>query len=182
MSKKKIILIIVIIVFIILSFSLIVFIKNNTEKEVDQSIVNEEKESIDLETSKADDNKEVINESKEESPETKSVETTTQDSNNISSNNNNSNNNQTSTSTNQEPKKEETTQVQPSKTCTPKKFVFSWARADFDNEQACINKGNSYMPTYGFSCDSYPDDCGITYYTLTLFDTNGAEYDFHNIN
>ena len=92
--------------------------------------------------------------------------------NNGNNNSNNNNNNNTNDSVNNDP---------PVKTCTAKKFVFSWFRPDFTSQAACIAKGESFMPKYGFSCDDAPDDCGVRYYMLTLFDESG-EYDWHNVN
>ena len=56
----------------------------------------------------------------------------------------------------------------------------SWSEAAIIGIWTYIHE-REICSVYGFSCDSYPDDCGVTYYTLTLFDTNGVEYDFHNI-
>lgn len=68
-------------------------------------------------------------------------------------------------------------------TCTPKKF-YSIFRADFTTFEKCNQIGNEYKQIYnyyGFYCDYQTDDCGTTYYMLTMFDTNGKEYGYNTI-
>lgn len=67
--------------------------------------------------------------------------------------------------------------------CTPKKF-YTVFRADFDNIETCISIGNQYKSIYGyygFTCDYQTDDCGVMYYMLSMFDTNGIEYGYNAI-
>jgi len=101
--------------------------------------------------------------------------------NNINKNQNNSSNN-TETVPKQEPPKQENQQpVVPS--CTPKKFDMNFVRADFSSFGECTAKGDKYKEAgYGYFCDNYQDDCGTTYYMLTIYERNtGKEYDFHTI-
>ncbi len=67
--------------------------------------------------------------------------------------------------------------------CQPKKFDMSWVRADFSTFEDCKAKGDLYMNEgYGYYCNSYQDDCGTTYYMLTLYEANtGVKHDFHTI-
>ena len=71
----------------------------------------------------------------------------------------------------------------PTPTCTPKKFPFSFARADFNSLTECKDMGSKYLNgSYGYICDSFVDDCGDTYYMLTLYEVNTkVEYDYHQI-
>lgn len=64
--------------------------------------------------------------------------------------------------------------------CKPKTFDFSFVRADFDSLEKCQEQGNLYTG-YGYFCDYFPDDCGTYYYMLTLFDSSGNHYDYHEI-
>ena len=57
----------------------------------------------------------------------------------------------------------------------------NWVRADFNTFDECKAMGDKYMNSYGYYCDSYQDNCGTTYYMLTLFDTNGNLFDYHSI-
>lgn len=68
------------------------------------------------------------------------------------------------------------------KSCTPKKFDMSFVRADFNSMAKCTETGDKYKALgYGYFCDYYQDDCGDTYYMLTLYERNtGVEFDFHN--
>src|SRR5574344_160689 len=50
--------------------------------------------------------------------------------------------------------------------CTPKKFTWSWVRADFTSEAECEAMGEKYMKSYGYICDFFPDECGTNYYML----------------
>lgn len=65
--------------------------------------------------------------------------------------------------------------------CTPKKFVWSWVVPEFSSESSCEAKGNTFIPEYGYQCDSYQDDCGDYYYMLRLFDDNQHLIDWHTI-
>ena len=72
------------------------------------------------------------------------------------------------------------TPTQPS--CTPKKFDFSFVRADFSTFDECKSKGDLYIAGgWGYYCDNFTDDCGDTYYMLTLFNETEQQYDYHEI-
>ena len=72
--------------------------------------------------------------------------------------------------------------VTTTKSCTLKKFAFSWFRPDFESRGECVNKGNSYLGRYGYNCDSLTDECGKTYWMLSLYDDNNSTIDWHNVN
>ena len=74
-----------------------------------------------------------------------------------------------------------TTRTTTTKTCTPKKFIWSWFRADFETQSQCENQGERFMDNYGYSCSYLQDDCGKTYWMLSLFDDNGNYFDWHNV-
>ena len=65
--------------------------------------------------------------------------------------------------------------------CESKKFIFSWVRADFETFDECVKVGDKYSNSYGYYCDDYEDLCGKQYYMLTLFDSNGNLFDYHNV-
>lgn len=71
----------------------------------------------------------------------------------------------------------------PAPSCISKKFDMAWVRADFDTFSDCTQLGERYKQIgYGYFCDNYQDDCGITYYMLTLYERNtGIEHDYHTI-
>lgn len=73
--------------------------------------------------------------------------------------------------------------IEPTPTCTPKKFDMSYVRPDFESFAECDSKGLEYKAIgYGYFCDDYQDDCGTTYYMLSLYQRNSnVEYDFHTI-
>ena len=110
----------------------------------------------------------------------KKTTTTTKKSVKNNNNKNSSSKNNPTTNSNINTTKKNETNSKPSttKTCTPKKFDFSFARADFESMEACQNKGNQYMEHgYGYTCSYFPDDCGTYYYMLTLYDpTDGKHY------
>lgn len=64
--------------------------------------------------------------------------------------------------------------------CTPKKFDFSWFRADFTTQQDCIDKGSKYS-SYGYACTNATDDCGVTYYMLELYDDKGISHEYWTV-
>lgn len=108
--------------------------------------------------------------------------------NNSSKNTTNNNINKKSNSTTAIEQKESSNIIQKNdtenvKSCTPKKFDMNFVRADFDSMSKCIEIGDKYKAIgYGYFCDFYQDDCGDTYYMLTLYERNtGVEFDFHNI-
>lgn len=99
---------------------------------------------------------------------------------------NNNSNNQSIPTTNQTQSQQAPQQSAPTpapKSCTPKKFDMSFVRADFTSFSQCKEKGDLYKAEgWGYFCDNYVDDCGDTYYMLTLYERNtGIEYDYHDI-
>lgn len=81
----------------------------------------------------------------------------------------------------QAPVVEEKEEIIETPSCTPKKFVWSWVVPEFSSESSCEAKGNTFIPEYGYQCDSYQDDCGDYYYMLRLFDDNQHLIDWHTI-
>lgn len=74
---------------------------------------------------------------------------------------------------------------QPAPSCTPKKFYTTF-RADFASEAECEDKYNYYHEIdpnkyLGFICSYQTDDCGDTYYMLTVFDSNGHYFGYNEI-
>ena len=66
--------------------------------------------------------------------------------------------------------------------CTSKKFIWNWVRADFTDLNQCMAIGKLYSKDYVYACDNYQDDCGDVYYMLVLTKKNtNIEYDFHTI-
>lgn len=126
-----------------------------------------------------------------EQPSSNQTNKTTKSDNTQSKTNNNSTQNNTQkqpevtpkqeTPKQEQPKQENTQPVVPS--CTPKKFDMSFVRADFSSFEACKQMGDKYKEIgYGYFCDNYQDDCGTTYYMLTLYERNtGIKHDFHTI-
>ena len=100
---------------------------------------------------------------------------------NIKSNNQNENIQKNENLIQESPKQESPQPVVPS--CTPKKFDMNFVRADFSSFESCTQMGDKYKEVgYGYFCDNYQDDCGTTYYMLTIYERNtGTEYDFHTI-
>lgn len=99
---------------------------------------------------------------------------------------NNNSNNQSIPTTNQTQSQQAPQQSAPTpapKSCTPKKFDMSFVRADFTSFSQCKEKGDLYKAEgWGYFCDNYVDDCGDTYYMLTLYERNtGIEHDYHDI-
>ena len=99
---------------------------------------------------------------------------------------NNNSSNQSVSTTNQTQPQQAPQQSAPTpapKSCTPKKFDMSFVRADFTSFSQCKEKGDLYKAEgWGYFCDNYVDDCGDTYYMLTLYERNtGIEHDYHDI-
>lgn len=72
-----------------------------------------------------------------------------------------------------------------SKTCIPKKFDFSFFRADFDDFEKCKNTGSTLVKDnekyIGYVCDYSQDKCGTTYYMLSVFDADGNYYQYNTL-
>lgn len=161
--------------------------KNQTSKEniEDKQTINDIKSEKDLESKENhniiendNDNKIVKENDNEKYP------------NNNYSNSKNNENNSKNTINNSKPiennnvyKEEPKNEEQVQNKCIPKKFDMSYVRADFNSMSKCTELGDKYKAIgYGYFCDSYQDDCGDTYYMLTLYERNtGNEFDFHNI-
>lgn len=157
--------------------------KSNDDKKDEEPKVEEKgEESINKDNESKVDN----------TPKTNNNSSSNQSSNNVTNNSNNKNtNNQNNNKTETVPKKETPVQEPPKKeelqpvvpSCTPKKFDMSFVRADFSSFGECTQMGDKYKAAgYGYFCDNYQDDCGTTYYMLTIYERNtGKEYDFHTI-
>lgn len=175
-------------------------VKKNLEKETDQSEVSNDlndKTEITDSISEANDEKDNDDNIKNETTtnkidntiENKNANISNNSSNNDSSNttnnktNNIQNNSTTVTDQNSSQNTEQKIEEVKTKSCTPKKFDMSFVRADFNSMAKCTEKGDKYKALgYGYFCDYYQDDCGDTYYMLTLYERNtGVEFDFHNI-
>lgn len=75
--------------------------------------------------------------------------------------------------------------IEQTPSCTPKKFYTTF-RADFSSEAECEAKYNYYHNIdpnkyLGFICSYQTDDCGVTYYMLTFFDSNGHYFGYNEI-
>lgn len=163
---------------------------NNETKQSDVSKeLADNKENVNNETSeddKEDESKTDIKEQDSNSTDVKLDEDNSVGTSNSNSANNaqNSNNNSTSPSgTTNTPSTETENKGENPKSCTPKKFDVSFVRADFNSISKCTEMGDKYKAIgYGYFCDDYEDDCGDTYYMLTLYERNtGVELDYHNV-
>ena len=188
---------------LLVSFAAIICITKFDKKDVIKNETKQSEISKNLEENKIEDNtvdyesdEKNTDEKNDVKPTTNKTDSNSTNSKNEKSNNSNTNNNNSNTNTNKnnnnnytnnkktnsqtpEPKKEEVI----TKSCTPKKFDMSFVRADFTSMTKCVEMGDKYKAIgYGYFCDFYPDDCGDTYYMLTLYERNtGIEFDFHNI-
>ncbi len=77
------------------------------------------------------------------------------------------------------------TQKSTAPACTPKKF-YTIFRADFTSEAECEATYNYYhnidpSKYLGFICSYQADDCGVMYYMLTFFDSNGNYFGYNEI-
>lgn len=192
MKKKVIISFIVIILIISIGCFYYFNLKKDYEQNNNENLNDiENNQEIDLEEQNNIDNQKVIDDAgdirsvvSEEYPsnnnsETNNQEETKQDFSTPATNTTDFNTTNDSTS-NPTSKIEISSEVIP--TCTPKKFDLAFARADFESMEACQSKGNQYKEhDYGYICDYFPDDCGTYYYMLTLFDSNGNHYDYHDV-
>jgi len=175
-------------------------VKKNLEKETNQSEVSNdlnEKTEITDSIPEANDEKDNDDNLKNETTtnkidntiENKNANISNNSSNNDSSNitnnktNNIQNNSTIVTDKNSSQNTEQKIEEVKTKSCTPKKFDMSFVRADFNSMAKCTETGDKYKALgYGYFCDYYQDDCGDTYYMLTLYERNtGVEFDFHNI-
>lgn len=177
--------------------------KDSKTEESNDDLKNDDVVESDKTDSKTDNNKESVEKdsqsttTNEKKNETSTSNSTSKENNNNktttnSSSNNNAKENNSSTSKQETPKqetpKQETPQppaqtTPPAKTCTPKKFDMSFVRPDFTSFAACTAMGDKYKAAgWGYFCDNYQDDCGDTYYMLTIYERNtGIEHDFHNV-
>lgn len=201
MKKRIFVLATIVLVLIISTVCLFYFNnKNNVQSEINQSDVNQNLDENIKSTDDAIKNSEIkdiddnqkeetttneIDISKENNDENISNNSSNKNSSNNTTNNNTNNKNNSTTVTdknNSQNIEQKTEEVKP-KSCTPKKFDMSFVRADFNSMAKCTETGDKYKALgYGYFCDFYQDDCGDTYYMLTLYERNtGVEFDFHNI-
>lgn len=170
--------------------SLKVDIRNQTkENDFNKEESDEEKVEQDTELTenkKEDSNKEnsVVDDKTSSNKPNETVKSeNSQNKTNIKSDNNSQNNAIKKQET--QPKQETATppKVEQPKTCTPKKFDMGYVRADFSSFAACQEMGEKYrVGGYRYICDNYQDDCGDTYYMLSLTKKNSSvELDYHTI-
>lgn len=143
-----------------------------------------EKETIEEEVIEEEDTPVVEEQPENNSPVSSNGNSSSSNGSSSSSNsNNNSSNNNYVAPTPPPVQNEQPQQPAPEPACTPKKFYTAF-RADFDSMAMCQQVGNKYKEVYGyygFICDYDMDDCGDTYYMLTMFDGNGNYIDYPNI-
>lgn len=193
---KKMPLVIASIIILVLIAGISIFFLNaretkneeKTEPKVEEK--NERDDKEEEETVKEEMIEEKENPIVEEQPESNSTASSnTSSSSSHSSSSSSSNNNSSSSNNNYvapstpPAQNKQPQQTTPEPSCTPKKFYTAF-RADFDSMAMCQQVGNQYKDVYGyygFICDYDMDDCGDTYYMLTMFDGNGNYIDYPNI-
>lgn len=200
-NKKPLVIISLLVLVAIISISVIFYTRETKDKEllkVDKNLStektefnNEEQDNI----NKVDDSKNsnVIEEKKDNEQESKTEnisipeKETVTNQNQTKTNESKKDNTQNNTSKKEEivSKQENPTLpiVEQPKACTPKKFTMSFVRADFSSFYQCQEMGEKYRKGgYRYFCDNYQDDCGDTYYMLSLTKPNSSEeLDYHNI-
>ena len=168
---------------------------NNSNSKTIQENINEDlnKNNSTNETNKSDEvlNDDAITNNKETEQQSSNDSNNTIKNDNSNNNvaNKNEENKQSSNTTQSNSKPSNNTQQEKPKveeqpkTCTPKKFDFSFVRADFSSFEKCTEVGEKYRAVgYGYVCDSFQDDCFDTYYMLSLFIPNTSEtFDYHTI-
>ncbi len=176
MSRKKIILIsLLAITVIVSSFVAFHFFSNDSSSKVDPS--KQLKTNIKEEEKKdKTDNKET--EKEETNPEITTPQTDETEKQNIEETPKENPNNNVNTPQPQTPSNNQTTTKQPTTppkvvetpSCTPKLFYVVF-RADFDSLDKLKATAEQYKEIYGFTGYEYmsaTDDCGDTYYQLTM--------------
>ena len=176
MSRKKIILIsLLAITVIVSSFVAFHFFSNDSSSKVDTS--KQLKTNIKEEEKKdKTDNKET--EKEETNPEITTPQTNETEKQNIEETPKENPNNNVNTPQPQTPSNNQTTTKQPTTppkvvetpSCTPKLFYVVF-RADFDSLDKLKAMAEQYKEIYGFTGYEYmsaTDDCGDTYYQLTM--------------
>lgn len=176
MSRKKIILIsLLAITVIVSSFVAFHFFSNDSSSKVDPS--KQLKTNIKEEEKKdKTDNKET--EKEETNPEITTPQTNETEKQNIEETPKENPNNKVNTPQPQTPSNNQTTTKQPTTppkvvetpSCTPKLFYVVF-RADFDSLDKLKATAEQYKEIYGFTGYEYmsaTDDCGDTYYQLTM--------------
>lgn len=175
MSRKKIILIsLLAITVIVSSFVAFHFFSNDSSSKVDTS--KQLKTNIKEEKKDKTDNKET--EKVETNPEITTPQTNETEKQNIEETPKENPNNNVNTPQPQTPSNNQTTTKQPTTppkvvetpSCTPKLFYVVF-RADFDSLDKLKATAEQYKEIYGFTGYEYmsaTDDCGDTYYQLTM--------------
>lgn len=190
MSRKKIILIsLLAITVIVSSFVAFHFFSNDSSSKVDTS--KQLKTNIKEEEKKdKTDNKET--EKEETNPEITTPQTNETEKQNIEETpKENPNNNVYTTPQPQTPSNNQTTTKQPTTppkvvetpSCTPKLFYVVF-RADFDSLDKLKATAEQYKEIYGFTGYEYmsaTDDCGDTYYQLTMRTKDDKLVEYSNI-
>ena len=155
--------------------------KNSNENEL-----NNENDNSDN-TEEVEDEKHLIQTNKDNKSQTSDSKQNNQSlkkDNQQSSKNNNFNNNSSSSNNNT---KDESNSIQSSneKSCTPKKFIMKFFRADFDNFEECKIAGEKLTKNndkyVGYVCNNMPDDCNVTYYMLSVFDEDSNYYGYDTL-
>lgn len=206
-KRLKSFIIVLIVIIIIISGVVIIYnqfikskVKNTYSTQLDLKNISE------LAKNQLKDIKNKIKENKAESlkEETNEQEIIENNNSNNSSSNNSNNSSNTQNSANTDTSKNNNN-IQPPSThnnnsssgnqskppieqtpsCTPKKFYTTF-RADFSSEAECEAKYNYYHNIdpnkyLGFICSYQTDDCGVTYYMLTFFDSNGHYFGYNEI-
>lgn len=156
-------------------------VKNSNENEL-----NNENDNSDN-TEEVEDEKHLIQTNKDNKLQTSDSKQNNQSlkkDNQQSSKNNNFNNNSSSSNNNT---KDESNSIQSSKekSCTPKKFIMKFFRADFDNFEECKIAGEKLTKNsdkyVGYVCNNMPDDCNVTYYMLSVFDEDSNYYGYDTL-
>lgn len=190
MSRKKIILISLLatITVIVSSFVAFHFFSNDSSSKVDTS--KQLKTNIKEEKKDKTDNKET--EKEENNPEITTPQTDETEKQNIEETpKENPSNNNVHTPQPQTPSNNQTTPKQPTTppkvvetpSCTPKLF-YTALRPDFDNFDELLATEKQYEKIYGFAGYEYmsaTDDCGDTYYQLTMKTSDGQRVEYSDI-
>lgn len=187
--KKLLILLVVAILICIIVYPLINYdyksnekinLKTNTEEINAPEIIDEEQVEVSEEIKeKIVDKKDET--SKSEVSQNKKVENKTTNNKNKKENNTSKPKESSSKETTQTKEENKTEIIQEEKTCEEKKFAFSWFRADFEDNESCMEEGKKYAEDYAYACSYHADDCGKVWYMLRLTDEDGNSVNYHDI-